>query len=414
MLTPFFSGSGGVDYDDITVECNSKFRTLDDLEKAKNDIPTECVARYTAEVQIQMMDGAMDKYTELVDQGYDKKFEIYSNYVSVQVPAQIDQFMIAKADKYFKCTGTYLVTCCNSCTYATCFTNCKKGDSCKNGKFTGPVKCPDTLKYGPGELLKDHVLMSATYELTDKDGFWADIGTQYSIDESWVTFGSRNVWPGASCQYAKDVKECQRVWDYWYYNYPGRAKDMKAFNPKNVFGKSYDKTKDLIDRLNLIKRYVDISGSWQWIDLLDASTMPALALNAAVDNMKAIVKKADDIKKKEREEFIINFVTSLLFFIPMVGEAAGAAGLTAARSMLRLVGEAGDLGLLTYGIVEDPKSAFMAIFAYVAGAGVGQSGFKDAAGKMRGMGKNEKAALGPSIKRDLDRIWEVRSGMCRI
>lgn len=51
--------------------------------------------------------------------------------------------------------------------------------------------------------------------------------------------------------------------------------------------------------------------------------------------------------------------------------------------MLNLVSEAGDLGLLIYRIVEDHKSAFIAICAYIASAGVGKPEFKDVAGKLR-------------------------------
>ncbi|QYT04986.1 Chitinase [Trichoderma simmonsii] len=256
--------------------------------------------------------------------------------------------------------------------------------------------------------------MSATYDLKDKDGFFNDIGSQYGIDESWVTFGSRDVWPGASCQYNKDPRQCQKDWDYWYYKYPERSDDMKVYNPKDLIGKSYDNTKGLIERLKAIESFVDVDGGWMWADLLDASTMPALSLKAAVDNMEAIIKKADEIQKEKREAFILNFVTSFLFFIPVLGEVAGEAGLTAIRSILRLVGNLGDLGLLTYSIVQDPKSAFMVIFAALAGAGVGKSGFRDAADNMRHMGKAEREGLGLSIAKDLDRIWQVRAGVCKI
>ncbi|UKZ91457.1 uncharacterized protein TrAFT101_006435 [Trichoderma asperellum] len=189
---------------------------------------------------------------------------------------------------------------------------------------------------------------------------------------------------------------------------------MKVYDPKDLIGKSYDNTKGFIERLKAIESFVDVDGGWMWADLLDASTLPALTLKAAVENMEAIIKKADEIQKEEREAFTLNFVTSFLFFIPIIGEAAGEAGLTAIRSILRLVGNLGDLGRLTYSIVQYPKSAFMAIFTALAGAGVGTSGYRDAADSMRHMGKGEREGLGPSITKYLDRIWEVRAGVCKI
>ncbi|KAM0469616.1 hypothetical protein ACHAPX_010395 [Trichoderma viride] len=413
-LLKYVDGEGGVEITNSDVECKAEYSNLDDLQSNEDGIPIECVVQYVAQVQISMMSDALDTYTDLVNDGYDEKFKIYSDYIAEQVPMQIDQFMLDNADKYFTCTGSYKATCCSSCQWGGCLDNCKKGSDCKDGTQNETVKCPDTLKYELNALPQDYLLMSATYELDDKDGFYNDIASQYGIEESWITFGSRDVWPGASCQFSKDPRQCQKDWDYWYYQYPERSDDMEVYNPKDLIGQSYDKTKDLIQRLQIIQRFVDVDGGWMWADLLDASTMPALSVKAAVENMEAIVKKADEIEKEEREAFIMNFVTSILFFIPIIGEVAGEAGLTAVRSILRLVGNLGDLGLLTYGIVKDPKSAFMAIFAALAGAGVGPAGFRDAADRMRSMGRAEREGLGSSITKDLDRIWEVRSGVCKI
>lgn len=51
-------------------------------------------------------------------------------------------------------------------------------------------------------------------------------------------------------------------------------------------------------------------------------------------------------------------IFGVLFFIPFVGQAAGAAGLTAVRSLIRLVGGAGEVALGVYSIVQDPENAF--------------------------------------------------------
>ncbi|UKZ91456.1 uncharacterized protein TrAFT101_006434 [Trichoderma asperellum] len=48
---------------------------------------------------------------------------------------------------------------------------------------TETVKYPDTLKYELNALPPDYTLMSATYDLKDKDGFFNDIGSQYGTDE---------------------------------------------------------------------------------------------------------------------------------------------------------------------------------------------------------------------------------------
>jgi hypothetical protein len=67
--------------------------------------------------------------------------------------------------------------------------------------------------------------------------------------------------------------------------------------------------------------------------------------------MQKITDKADEIKKQEREEFILNFISGLLFWISFAGEAAGAASLTATRSLLRLIGAAGEAGMLVQDLI---------------------------------------------------------------
>lgn len=103
----------------------------------------------------------------------------------------------------------------------------------------------------------------------------------------------------------------------------------------------------------------------------------------------------------------------LLFCIPVVGEAAGAAGLTAARSLPRLAGATGDSGLLLHDIIKSPENAFMETFSYLAAAGVGRAGFRNAANARRAMKSSDIDTLG-LLKKDLDLIKTVCSITCCI
>lgn len=136
-------------------------------------------------------------------------------------------------------------------------------------------------------------------------------------------------------------------------------------------------------------------------------------MQMAVDSMQAVVKEADEIKKAEREEMMLNFITGVLFFIPFLGDAAGAAGMTAVRSALELLDAAGNAGLLAYSVVEDPKNAFMTIFSTLAGAGVERAGWRDAAKARRDMSADDIKKLG-SVKTKLDLIQDVRVRSCKI
>jgi hypothetical protein len=148
-------------------------------------------------------------------------------------------------------------------------------------------------------------------------------------------------------------------------------------------------------------------------DLVDAASIPAYSAVEAVEAMEKIAEKADELKKKEREEMILNFIMGILFFIPVAGSAAGAAGLTAVRSMLRLIGAAGEAGMLVHDLIEDPQNAFVTIFSYLAGAGVGRGGFKNAASARRGMSSREFESLG-NVRVKLDKLTSIRGSSCKI
>jgi hypothetical protein len=65
--------------------CTSKYSTLKELEARKDSIPTHFMEKYIVDVEIAVMDAALKKYRELMDNGYDKKIKIYSEYVEAQV-----------------------------------------------------------------------------------------------------------------------------------------------------------------------------------------------------------------------------------------------------------------------------------------------------------------------------------------
>lgn len=165
------------------------------------------------------------------------------------------------------------------------------------------------------------------------------------------------------------------------------------------------------------EKYADFSRAHseqtQMADLVDAASIPVYSAVEAIQAMEKIVEKANELQKKEREEMILNFIMGILFFIPVAGNAAGSVGLTAVRSMLRLIGTVGEAGLVVYDLVENPENAFLTIFSYVAGAGVGRSGFKNAANARRGMNSKEYQSLG-NVKVKLDMLTSIRGSTCKI
>lgn len=142
-------------------------------------------------------------------------------------------------------------------------------------------------------------------------------------------------------------------------------------------------------------------------DLVDATSIHSYSAVEAVEAMEKIAEKADDIKKQQREEMILNFIKGILFFIPAAGSAAGAAGLRAVRSMLRLIGTIGEASMFVCDVVENPDNAFITISRYLARAGVGRSGLRNAANARRGMSSKGNENL-RNVKVMLDKATSIR------
>jgi hypothetical protein len=87
--------------------------------------------------------------------------------------------------------------------------------------------------------------------------------------------------------------------------------------------------------------------------------------------------------------------------------------MVALRSVLRLVGTVADIALTVYDVIQSPENAFLAVFAHLAGAGVGRAGFRSAAQSRRGMTAKEYSSLG-LVKAKMDSIINIRGNTCKL
>ncbi|CAG5181777.1 uncharacterized protein ALTATR162_LOCUS9829 [Alternaria atra] len=427
-LQSFVDGTGEDDDGDYLIdpdwfsECgSSEFATLQQLEDRKDSIPPHCMEQYILNVQVAIYEDALATYKTLVDGDYDKKFEIYQKFVKAQIPDQIDNFMASdRVDKYFTCKDYKWRTCCSSCKVPECAVDCVgyiSDKNCKSGYGDVAMdKCPK-MEFGDKGLDVGERIPNVTFTLNDSDSFFKDLADAWGIEESWISFRPRlmHITPNG-CQGVEkpeDLKPCLLRTNQYFWNYPGPKEDIEIYNPKDIVGDSYSKANEMLDSFQYMQEFGDYDEEMLLSDLVDATSIPAFAIQEAIESMKQIIDKANDIEKKEREEFILNFITSLLFFIPVVGEAAGAAGLTAARSLLRLIGTAGDAALTLYTVIEDPENALIAVFSYLAGAGVGRSGFKNAAQSRRAISQKDYASLG-NVRTKLDTVESLRGAICAI
>ncbi|KAK1966080.1 glycoside hydrolase [Colletotrichum sublineola] len=421
-LQNWMDGSGGISDDNNdeliykeSSACTASFSTLQQLEERKGSIPSHCLEQYIVDVQVSVFDEALKKYNKLIEDGYDSKFSTWEGYIKDQIPGQIKKFMATdKVDKYFKCGETKTVICCNTCKNAWCGEGCERFSGCKNGKQLVPRdKCPKVEADPTGSSGGSNP--NTTFTLNDREGFFKDILETWGIEEGWITFDKRRMSLANGCQNAgKDVKDCIAQNSIFFHDFPTMdSSKTKINNPKDIIVKALPDAKGLLERYRDMKTFAEFESDIEMSDLVDAGSLPAFAVDQAVGEMDKIVKEANEIEKKRREEFILSMIMSLLFFIPFLGPTGGGAVAVGVRTLLRLVEVGAEVGLAVYSVVNDPNNAFMTVFTTLLAAGFGRSGFRNAANSRRGMSSNEYNSLG-NIKPKLDTITSLRSGMCSL
>jgi hypothetical protein len=265
QLLNFCSGSGesenpdsdgyeGYEDPNYWPDCNSKYSTLKQLEEAKDGLPENCVDQYIVDVQVEMNDGALKKYKSLIDNGYDKKFEVYEKYLRAQIPEQINHLMATdKVSKYFKCSETKYGTCCKDCRWAGCYEGCIKGSDCKGGQGTYDIDCP-RMEFEDKGLNPSTRIPNATFTLKDSDGFYKDIYDNLGIEKDWIKFDRRLIKIQNGCQYSgEDVQECMKNQNSFFFNYPQPNDKVSIYNPKKIIGDNYPKAAELLNRFKTMQ-----------------------------------------------------------------------------------------------------------------------------------------------------------------
>lgn len=393
--------------------CNAKFKTLDQVSGSASTIPAHCFDTYIADVQIQLLGGALTDYTDVVKGNYDSKFKVYERYTKEQAPVSVAAYMSgAQKSGNFKCTVQKYITCCKSCSSAwSCPNGCSSASNCVSGNQQVPIDCPTEIPNSDTDYFA--LQQSITFELTNPDAFYSQISDQFGIARDWITFGDYMVHLANGCQYAGDqVNECIKAQSTYWHNFPIINYDKLVIpNPKDIISGTYDKTKTLLDRATIAKDFsaYDFGGNRN-SDLVDSMAMPSLLMSEAVGNMKVVVDTANKIIEAERKAEIADFISAIFMLVPFVGEAAGAIGGAAMRSIILMAGELGNVGYTIYDLVDHPGNALFTLLGFLLG-GVSRQPFKDAAAARRGFKDGDIGKLPPRVKTELSTIQTLR-GAC--
>ncbi|KAM0269418.1 hypothetical protein ACHAQH_009755 [Verticillium albo-atrum] len=388
-----------------------KFKSLDELQGVASSLSSRCINKYITQTAAGMLQSDIKKYDELVSDDYDKKFRVYAKSIRISVPYQIDAYMATAKDKsFFRCEETNTQICYSKCTHAECLKYCNKDPKCEGRRIvTTTVTCPTMLK-DSGTLTGD--VPKITYVCTDENAFYKDIQEQSSVPKDWIKWGRRRVKIHAGCWQAPDAVSCAENSDIFWTDYPLPADKITIPNPKSVVSDWHKSYEGLRAELVVAVAFAN-EDLVDYADLADAASIPALMLQAAVDQMASIIEKAEDILEQERKTMIASFLMGLLMLIPMAGTAAGAAGLAGLRSILAIAGAGAEIGVLMYEVVEDPDSALSTVFSFLLGGSASRQPFKEAARARRSMSSAELNKLGP-IKSGLQKIDDIRAPVCRL
>lgn len=371
-------------------DCNGNYGKLEDVPR---DAPSHCRNLYILQALKQNLTDALVQYDDLMEGGYDRKFDTYAEAVARSGNKQIENFMYNNGSNYFDCVITESYTCCDHCEYY----RDKYGDGpdskeCKycedydcgwdsicdspEGNFCTietkykdvPGPCPpdysqrseDAPKYG------GYAMSAVTWKLRDnkKDEFWGDFFLETGIEEEDVKWKSIERYP---CIPAESDEECAK--HNHDHNFPvtdGYTKE-DVLNPKDVVeearGNLNSLGPDLGAVISQLKKGIFLGSSY---DLVDGLSLPILMIDDAIDNMQQIDDTVDEWEEEKRKNILMAFLSAIFFFVPVIGQVVGTvAALANVGRILLMAGIAGNVAIGIHDIVDDPGNAPLAIFGLV-------------------------------------------------
>lgn len=417
-------------------ECKDTYTSLDDIEKDKDKLSLHCRDQYVLVVLSAMLKDSLAQHDELIKGRYDHNFGVYADAVAGGIKDTVKDFMYKNASEFFTCKVTENVDSCvhckmdtkggrdmnRFCRYCEDFDcgykslSCSHFPPCPNRHHTYrfPEKdfaCPPDFSQRSEDPDKNNLIRSSTrWTLKDgkADAFSAALvaGTSVSIDKV-VWEDMRWLISGPTHANAKDPI-------YMDFNFPNpkNFKKEDVPNPKEVIDKGRDKLNSIIpaleDVLDLVKKnkYAGFVS-----DLVDAIAIPIVMAQQSVANMQQANDLGKKIDAEKKQEFIMMFLTAILFFLPFVGEVAGTiSALAGVARIISIAAELGSIGTDIYSLVEskgtDPFAIAGILFAPLALFDV--AAVAAAAALRRGMKETQVESIGEKAKTTLDKIDRIK------
>lgn len=379
--------------------CDGNYDTLQDIKDDLDNIQDHCVAQYSMQILSNDFQKALDKYHELLEDGYDDKFKTYADYIKGMVYDEIEAYMLDGGADHWSCVAEVYVQCCADCGWMTCSDGCDS--SCGEGESGYQNKTADCPTSRPERTINGDPT-TIYWHLEDEDAFLKAIAEEYGIQASWITYTAQQVGLAVGC--SPGDHDCGA----WWFGYPTKKEHIEVPNPKDVISSAMTNLTIVQDKLaHAVMDAQAMVYMGSTLDVVTASELPVFMTEYAVDSMKEVADAAEEIEEAQKKRMILNFVMAILMVIPAVGEAAASVGLATIGRIIIMTGALGDAAFGVYGVVEDPQSAVISLFAALVGLR-GGAGFSEAAKIRRGMSKKEISALGSSFKDKSDLLHSIQ------
>ncbi|KAL4905791.1 hypothetical protein BDW74DRAFT_184860 [Aspergillus multicolor] len=418
-------------------DCDQSFSSINEIEDNIDDIPEECVAEYLLVALQKQLDDTLSRYDALIEDGYEKSFDVYAGAVVDSGEKQVRNFTMSTGNDYFTCVVTETVECCDlcyddwgkgsvDCRYCGDF-DCGWDSICDQPEvqcdppnyehlnMTQPCP-PDYSLRGQHKPPKGDLYSESVYwTLRDSKAnqFFADLYSNVGIDKDNIAFKDVH---HIACAGFGEACGPHKFWDYDFPVPQGYEKE-DVINPEDVVSEARKNLTDLSPQMTkVIKEIHDRVYLGDAADLVDALSLPIYMVTDAVANMETIVDVAEEIREAERKAIIMAFLSAILFFVPVLGEIASAVtSLATIGRVISLLGAVGNTAFDVYTIVDDPENAPLAIFGLVLAplALSDAVAISKAAQVRRGMSADQLAALGGTVSKNMDTVKRLK-GTCRL
>jgi len=315
-------GDTGFDDTDSFVPCDYtlSFSNLEAVNAASGGLRADCIAIYTLQALIAMLDTTYANYTSVND-GYDAEFGYYVTYSTKLVQPTIDDTVMFDSNDTTETMAISVPGPGMSCMFLSPLTSLAKRTvltlcrlpafSCQtSAKHSVPFPCSDVNTESNQEEIAKH---TTTLTLTDIDGY-NGVLVNAGLTPDWVYFGGHTL--------HRHYTEGREIisWTYKFLDYPLQNKSMVVQNPKDIITDGLGGIPDL--RMSMEATLLGMMlGSWAGGDLSDAAqaySTPVFMLMQGVDSMaqaKALgqqEEKEEAAEEKRKKNFILLIISLVL------------------------------------------------------------------------------------------------------